>query len=178
MLRIVIDTSTLVSFALTAGDITRQIIDAWRREEFVILTTPATRAELRQVLARPQIMARSRSSLSWLADDIERFSLHIPGALAAQACRDPKDDKFLACAVEGEAAYIVSSDRDLLVIREYEGVCILNPGEFLIVLQLTNLTVAEIAQVYSREALTIGLNTLCLDPLLTQKIQDAIKQAD
>lgn len=178
MLRVVIDTSTLVSFALTAGDITRQIIDAWRREEFAILTTPATRTELRRVLARPHIMARSRSSLSWLADDIERFSLHIPGALVVQACRDPKDDKFLACAVEGEAAYIVSSDRDLLTIRQYEGVCILNPGEFLIVLQLTNLTTVEIALTYSHETLTLGLNTLCLDPLLAQKIQDALKRAD
>jgi glutamine phosphoribosylpyrophosphate amidotransferase len=95
-----------------------------------------------------------------------------------QACRDPKDDKFLACAVEGEAAYIVSSDRDLLTIRQYEGVCILNPGEFLIVLQLTNLTTVEIALTYSHETLTLGLNTLCLDPLLAQKIQDALKRAD
>jgi len=46
MLRVVIDTSTLVSFALTAGDITRQIIGAWRAEEFTLLTTPATRDEL------------------------------------------------------------------------------------------------------------------------------------
>lgn len=177
MLRIVIDTSTLVSFALTAGDITRLLIDAWRKEEFVLLTIPSTRAELRQVLERPQITARSKRPLSWLADEIENFSLHILGTLSVQACRDPKDDKFLACALEGDAAYIVSSDRDLLTIRQYEGVCILNPGEFLIVLQLTRLSVDEIVRTYSREALTAGLNTLCLDPSLTEKVEEAVKQA-
>lgn len=107
MLHIVIDTSTLVSFALTAGDITRQIIDAWRREEFTVLTTPDTRAELRRVLQKPQIVARSRQSLTWLADDIDRLSLHVPGTLAVKACRDPNDDQFLACAVEG--ALLISS---------------------------------------------------------------------
>lgn len=174
MLHIVIDTSTLVSFALTAGDITRQIIDAWRREEFTVLTTPDTRAELRRVLQKPQIVARSRQSLTWLADDIDRLALHVPGTLAVKACRDPNDDQFLACAVEGGAAYIVSSDRDLLTIREYEGVCIINPGEFLIVLQLTRLTTLEIARLYSAEALTMGLDTLCLDPELARKVEEAL----
>jgi putative PIN family toxin of toxin-antitoxin system len=176
MLRVVIDTSTLVSFALTAGDITRQLIDGWRGEEFTLLTTPATRAELRRVLEKPRIVARSKRPLTWLADDIDLFSVHVAGNRVVQACRDPKDDKFLACAVEGDAHYLVSSDLDLLVMRQFKSVCILNPGEFLIVLQLTRLTAAEIARLYSAEALTIGLNTLCLDAELTQKVKDALTQ--
>jgi len=171
MLSVVIDTSTLVSFALTAGDITRQIVAAWRADEFAVLTTPATRAELRRALEKPQIRARSTGPLRWLAEDIDHFSIHVPGDLSlAGVSRDPKDDMFLACAVEGNAAYLVSSDRDLLVLRRYEGVCILNPGEFLIALHLARLSPADLRAAFSAGALQDALDTLCLDPSLREKI--------
>ena len=44
---------------------------------------------------------------------------------AVQACRDPDDDMFLACALDGHADAIVSADRDLLDMGEYEGIPIL-----------------------------------------------------
>lgn len=37
-------------------------------------------------------------------------------------CRDPDDDKFIECAVDSKALYIVSGDKDLLDISEYEGI--------------------------------------------------------
>jgi len=43
-----------------------------------------------------------------------------------QACRDPGDDMFLACALDGSADAIVSADRDLLDMQEYEGIAILS----------------------------------------------------
>ena len=47
------------------------------------------------------------------------------------ACRDPKDDKFLALAASGGAQAIVSSDDDLLSMGSFEGVVILSPRRFL-----------------------------------------------
>lgn len=175
MLRVVIDTSTLVSFVLTAGDITRRIISAWREDEFILLTTPATRAELRRVLEKPQIRTRSRTSLSWFAVDIERYSTHVTGELSlAGVSRDPKDDMFLACAVEGRADYLVSSDHDLLVLRAYEQVCIVNPGEFLVALQLSRLTPPEIRTLFSIDALLQVWSSICLIPSLKEKVAEAL----
>lgn len=51
-------------------------------------------------------------------------------------CRDPKDDKFLACAIEGEADYLVSGDQDLLAIGSYQGIQIVKPAQFLNILQV------------------------------------------
>ena len=48
-----------------------------------------------------------------------------------QACRDPKDDKFLELAVNGGADYIVSGDEDLLVLDPFRGIPILTPDNFL-----------------------------------------------
>jgi uncharacterized protein len=47
-----------------------------------------------------------------------------------QACRDPKDDKYLALAIGGSADCIVSGDRDLLDLHPFQDVPILTPAEF------------------------------------------------
>lgn len=164
MLRVVIDTSTLISYVLTAGEITSRIIAGWRAEELVVLSTPQTRQELRRVLESPRILRRTQSPLTRLADDMERFSLRIAGSLQLTGiCRDPKDDIFLACAVEGQADYLISSDRDLLDLVRYQEVCILNPGEFLVAWQLARLPLEAIREQYSHSALATIQATLCLD---------------
>ena len=61
---------------------------------------------------------------------IER-SLGIEPAEEIQACRDPKDDKFLELAVSGQARCIVSSDKDLLEMKRFRGIPILTPAKFL-----------------------------------------------
>jgi predicted nucleic acid-binding protein len=44
---------------------------------------------------------------------------------------DPDDNKFIECALECRADYIVSGDTHLLNLKEYEGIKIINAGEFL-----------------------------------------------
>lgn len=46
-------------------------------------------------------------------------------------CRDPKDDKFLKLAVNGNATLIVSGDKDLQVLHPFRNIPILSPREFL-----------------------------------------------
>jgi putative PIN family toxin of toxin-antitoxin system len=48
-----------------------------------------------------------------------------------QACRDPKDDKFLELAVAGAASCIVTGDTDLLALDPFRGVRIVTPTAFL-----------------------------------------------
>ena len=44
---------------------------------------------------------------------------------------DPDDNKILECAVEGKADFIVSQDSHLLKLREFHGIRIMSPEEFL-----------------------------------------------
>jgi putative PIN family toxin of toxin-antitoxin system len=48
-----------------------------------------------------------------------------------QECRDPKDDKVLELALNGEAQYIISGDRDLLVLHPFRDVLVITADEFL-----------------------------------------------
>jgi predicted nucleic acid-binding protein len=48
-----------------------------------------------------------------------------------QECRDPKDDKVLELALNGKAQYIISGDRDLLVLHSFRDVIVTTADEFL-----------------------------------------------
>lgn len=74
MLRVVLDTSSLVSYVLTQGDIMRRVIAHWRANRMVVLSSPQTRAELAAVLDRPQIRRRASSSLNELVQGVERYT--------------------------------------------------------------------------------------------------------
>ena len=51
-------------------------------------------------------------------------------SLGQQVCRDKDDDQILGTALAGQAACIVTGDKDLLVLRQFEGIQIVSPGEF------------------------------------------------
>ena len=46
-------------------------------------------------------------------------------------CRDPDDDKFINCAIDSKSYYIVSGDKDLLVLKRYENIEVITISEFL-----------------------------------------------
>jgi len=48
-----------------------------------------------------------------------------------QVCRDPKDNKFLELAVNGNASHLITGDEDLLTLNPFQGISILTPNQFL-----------------------------------------------
>jgi uncharacterized protein len=51
--------------------------------------------------------------------------------LESPVCRDPDDDNILAAAISGKCNCIITGDKDLLVLKQYEGVDIFSPRDFL-----------------------------------------------
>lgn len=45
--------------------------------------------------------------------------------------RDPDDNKFIQCAVDGQCDYIISRDRDLLDLKRFEEIDIITVAQFL-----------------------------------------------
>jgi putative PIN family toxin of toxin-antitoxin system len=46
-------------------------------------------------------------------------------------CRDPKDDKFLEVAINGNATHMITGDKDLLALHPFRGVDIITATQFL-----------------------------------------------
>lgn len=91
-----------------------------------------TLAELTDVLARPKfdryVSRADRQHFVRLLGGLVRI---VPIVHRVAACRDPKDDKFLHVALNGEAHVIVTGDADLLVLDPFHGVDIVSPATFL-----------------------------------------------
>lgn len=134
-LRVVLDTNLLVSFLLTRGRTISRIIEYWENGDIIVLASPAIRAEVVEVLNRPRIRQSMIADPQPLLDLLHYDTTHTTGELVLTGVsRDPKDDKFLACAVEGTAAYIVTGDVDLLSLESFQGVAIIRPSDFVTLL--------------------------------------------
>ena len=60
----------------------------------------------------------------------------IPAQSQVHVCRDPDDDKFVSCAIDGQCYYIVSGDKDLLTLKEYSDVKIVTVSVFFELLKM------------------------------------------
>ena len=130
-MRVVIDTNVAVSAALLPRSVPRQAFDR-ALEQGPVLISPATVAELHDVLRRPHFdkYVHEDERRAFLATLVREAELVVVTDVVT-VCRDPKDNKFLELALSGEATHIVSGDADLLVLHPFRGVCILTPRAFL-----------------------------------------------
>jgi uncharacterized protein len=53
-----------------------------------------------------------------------------PTELPPNICRDPSDVPVLGTAVAGKADMLITVDKDLLALGEFQGIPIVKPGEF------------------------------------------------
>jgi uncharacterized protein len=129
--RIVVDTNALVSRLLVPnslpGQAVRKAVDTAQ-----LLLSEATLTELADVLSRPKFDAYV-SIEEWreFFRRLSRVAEVIPITYIVHACRDPKDDKFLELAVNGNADLIVTGDDDLLVLNPLRGIPIITPASYL-----------------------------------------------
>ena len=91
----------------------------------------AVEGEVRAVLSRPKFdrgidPARRQAVLDLMTSG----ALRTEPVERVRECRDPGDDKYLELALAASADFIVSGDRDLLVLDPWRGVRILSPAAF------------------------------------------------
>jgi hypothetical protein len=125
--RVVLDTSVLASGLLGGSSV--PVLERWRRGEFILIVSPEIYAEYESVLKRPKFGLPS-SLVDELLSFIRERSHWIEPDVELEIVRDPSDDKFVEAALSGEASTIVSSDRDLLDLKEVKGIPIVSPWNF------------------------------------------------
>jgi hypothetical protein len=141
-MRVILDTNIIVSGLISPHGPPAHIIAHWLDEDFKLLYTPDMLVELEDVLARAWLkekMAHVPNRIDEFLDAIAMLGELVMGyASVAGSVRDPFDEMFLACAVLGRADYIVTGDKDLLLLVEYESTQILSPSRFLEVIRQIN----------------------------------------
>jgi len=141
MIKAVVDANLLVSAFISPFSYPREIERCWRRGEFILVTSREIVEEINRVLHLPRIQVKYHLAES----DIQAFVLTlihkgncVSGELALKGVApDPGDDKIISCAIEGEAQFIVTGDKALWQLKEYQGIKIINAEEFIKVLSDT-----------------------------------------
>ena len=141
MIRAVLDTNILVSALITKKDsVPLKLYKAFITQKFLLITSPSILAEVEDVINRDKIVKYHKLNLKQRKIIIEQLltlcyvTLESVKPDKVIVERDPKDDKFLHAAKEAHADYIVSGDKDLLDLKEHEGIKILSPNEFLTII--------------------------------------------
>jgi len=125
----VIDTNVFVSGIFFSGPPSR-ILRAWVGEEIKIAVSEEIIKEYRRVINVFSDRLRNVDIDSIFELLMIEAELVRSYSLGQTVCRDPDDDKFLACAVASKSRYIISGDRDLLEIGEYLNTVIVKPRYF------------------------------------------------
>ena len=128
-MRVVVDTNVFVSAALKAQSLPAVAMYLVERR-CVLLKSTATEEELLQVVARPHLAPFIAPAFrQWLTGQLAVAEL-VKITQPFIACRDPKDDKFLELAVNGQADVMLSGDDDLLTLDQFRGIPIVSPAAF------------------------------------------------
>jgi uncharacterized protein len=125
--RVVADTNIVVSAFLWGGP-PAAVLAAAREGRITLFTSPVLLAELEDVLSREKFaerIARVGSSVAQMMAGYRALVTIVRPAAIEPTVRDPDDDHVLACATAAQAQLIVSRDKDLLDLHQYQGIPIL-----------------------------------------------------
>jgi len=133
-MKITADTNILISATFWNGD-SNKIIRKVENNEIELILSKEILKEFGRVLSYKEIQEKIKNKnleMMWTIEKIASFSTIIRPTQNFNIIEDdPTDDKFLECAVEGNSEYIVSQDKHLLKLKEFRGIKIITPEEFL-----------------------------------------------
>ncbi len=136
-IKAVIDTQIFLRAAINRKSLPARLLFELSNK-YELVTSLEISAEVKDVLNRPELREKFKTLTEAVANELVALlsaaEMVTPTEVEAIS-RDPKDDIFLACAKAAKAQYIVTEDKDLLVLNPYESTQIINALEFLRVLQ-------------------------------------------
>jgi putative PIN family toxin of toxin-antitoxin system len=125
----VFNTNVLVAAFLTEGLCSDLLLRA-RKQAFDLVLCDGIIKEFEGILKKKFKLSSNdlyeiTSIVSEVASEILDHLSPVP-----RICRDPNDDMIIVCAIDVAADYIVTGDEDLLILKRYKDIIILNPRNF------------------------------------------------
>ena len=127
-MRIIIDTNIVISGAFFNG-LPKTILKSVADEKFDVFISDEILKEYHKSVN--EMLEKDKYHLNFALFEAFMKSIKmIESKSNVKICRDPDDDKFINCAIDAKAIYIVSGDKDLLTIGQYEDIEIVTAKEF------------------------------------------------
>lgn len=137
MFKVVIDTVVFIRSLINPYSNCCKIVFSHNELYQLFISEPIV-TEILEVLKRPELTVKFHSLADMDLSAVLKFLGQAPTVdvpeIPEVSC-DPKDNKFLATAEAAEADYLISEDKDLLDLKEYKGIKIINAESFLGILK-------------------------------------------
>ncbi|MFZ2224281.1 MAG: putative toxin-antitoxin system toxin component, PIN family [Candidatus Deferrimicrobium sp.] len=128
-MRVVFDSNVLIAALLfPEGRAAAAVENILNGSDELVLSPPILR-EILSVLARK--FSRDREELSRVAVVLGEMGQIVEPSRRLSVLPDEPDNRILECAVEGNAEAIVTGDKAMLAIREYEGIRLVTLADYL-----------------------------------------------
>jgi len=130
--RVVLDTNIIISAFISPLGAPAEIFELFLEGNIINYTSEEIIKEVVIVIHRPEFIGCiEHHDKQFMLDNFRTLSLIIkPNSKDKVIKEDPKNDKFINCALDANAT-IISGDKHLLSLGKYEGITILSPREFL-----------------------------------------------
>ncbi|MEE3487526.1 MAG: putative toxin-antitoxin system toxin component, PIN family [Bulleidia sp.] len=127
-MRIVIDTNVLISGCFFGGAPARVLKAVCNRKINAFVTNEILEEYMETI---SELIERKQGHLNpAVLYSFMHYLTIVDARTQVKASRDPDDDKFIGCALDAKALYIISGDNDLLALCKYEDVEIITAREF------------------------------------------------
>lgn len=131
LFRVVLDTNVYYSAFYTQENALSPLLAfGIRKTGYCIVSSPYILHELHTILTE-KLLWEENQSLAVIRKIAEASVMVNPNSPELVIAYDPDDNHILACALEGKADLIVTGDRDLLRLKDYQGIPIVRPIDFL-----------------------------------------------
>ena len=128
-MKAVFDTNVLIAAFMTEGLCSGILIRA-RKQAFNLVLCDDIIREFEGILMKKfKLTSIDISEISTIVSEAASEILHKLSPVP-NICRDPNDDMIIACAIDAAADYIVTGDEDLLILKKYKDIVIINPRNF------------------------------------------------
>jgi len=131
MIKVVIDTNVFVSAILFDGELDK-LINLWKRKKFTFLLSKEILEEYIKVLSYKKFELSDKIIKRIIYEELLPYTKNIKVKKRINIIKkDPSDNIFLECALEGRANYIISGDKHLLQLKQYKSIKIISFHEFI-----------------------------------------------
>jgi len=128
-IKIIIDTNLFISFLI--GKQLKKLKDNIVNNDIILIFSEQNILELKIVSQRPKFSKYfSEKNVNDLIDFIRLIGKVYLIDNITKICRDPKDDFLLSLAAKSDASFLVTGDKDLLVLKNYKNTKIVTVKEF------------------------------------------------
>ena len=134
-MKIIIDTNVHISALAFGGNLSKKLSEIYQFEQIQTYTSISIFEELQEKLNSPKFNKITKgkinqSNLDEYLSNYKSETIFIEPSIKVNICRDPDDNMFLELALEIQADYIITGDKDLLTLNQFQSTKLCNISDF------------------------------------------------